>query len=200
MAVPLSVHGRDLMYTTRLSLIQSLKGSRNEVAWQEFYDLYKSLIYRYARQRGLNSTDAEEIVSACFEKLSQVMAEFEYRPTRGKFKSWLRQLASHKISHLLAHRGRAELLPNSELDLHCSSPCDAVWERTWQREVLTYCVQQAQAEVSTRNYSVFQLSVYDDWTAREIAQALDMSPQEVYQAKHKVLRIVREKMAKYLEE
>ncbi|MCH8913345.1 MAG: mobile mystery protein A, partial [Planctomycetes bacterium] len=140
---------------------------------------YKSLIYRYARQRGLNSADAEEIVSACFEKLSQVMAEFEYRPTRGKFKSWLRQLASHKISHLLAKQGRAELLPNSELDLHCSAANDAVWERTWQREVLTYCVQQARVEVSTRNYSVFQLSVYDDWTAREIAQALGMSTRQL---------------------
>lgn len=188
------------MYTTRLSLMHSLKGSRNEVAWQEFYDLYKSLIYRFARQRGLNSTDAEEIVSACFEKLSQVMAEFDYQPTRGKFKSWLRQLASHKISHLLAKQGRGELLPNSELDLHCSAPPDAEWERTWQREVLALCARQAQVEVSSRNYSVFQLSIYEGWAAPEIAQALNMSPQEVHQAKHKVLRVVREKMAKYLEE
>ena len=36
------------MYTTHLSLINRVKDRGDQIAWQEFYDLYKSLIYRYA--------------------------------------------------------------------------------------------------------------------------------------------------------
>ncbi len=46
------------MYTTRISLMERVRDNRDEVAWQEFYDVYKSLIYRYARQRHLSDADA----------------------------------------------------------------------------------------------------------------------------------------------
>ncbi len=188
------------MYTTRLSLMDRVKDNRDEVAWQEFYDIYNSLIYRYARQRDLTSTDAEEIVSQCFENLSQAMAKFEYRPTRGKFKSWLKKLVNNKISHLQVKRRGERLLPNSELDRQSTPSHEAFWERTWKHEVLRYCVQQARAEVSTQNYRIFHLNVYEGWAADKIAQSLDITQEQVYRAKHKVLQAVREKMAKYLEE
>ncbi len=187
------------MYTTHLSLMERVRNNRDEVAWQEFYDVYKSLIYRYTQQRNLSDADAEEIVGQCFEKLSSEMSRFEFRPTRGKFKTWLKKLVNNKITNLLDKQRREGLLPNSDLDARAAIPADALWDRTWRQEVLNYCVQQARARVSTRNYQIFRLSVYEAWSADQIAESLRLKVEQVYRAKQRVLEVVREEMTKYLE-
>ncbi len=187
------------MYTTHLSLMERVRDNRDEIAWQEFYDVYKSLIYRYARQRHLSDADAEEIVGQCFEKLSSEMSRFEFRPTRGRFKTWLKKLVNNKITNLLDKRCREGLLPNSDLDARTAVAPDAMWDRTWKQEVLNYCVQRARAKVSTQNYQIFRLSVYEGWAADQIGESLGLKPEQVYRAKQRVLDIVREEMTKYLE-
>ena len=124
------------MYTTHLSLMERVRDNRDEVAWQEFYDVYKSLIYRYTQQRNLSNADAEEIVGQCFEKLSSEMSRFEFRPTRGKFKTWLKKLVNNKTTKLLEKRFRESLLPNSELDARTAVAPDALADCTWPEEVL----------------------------------------------------------------
>ncbi len=181
------------MYTTRLSLMNRVRNRRDELAWQEFHDLYRPLVYRYARQRGLGHDDAEDIVGQCFEKLIDSMSTFEYHPARGKFKSWLKTLVHHKISDLVARRRPGTSTLPEPVD-------ERLWERACQNELLNYCVQQARQEVSERNFRVFHLSVYEDWSPQKIAEVCDMDPAQVYRVKHKVLAKVREKMARYLSE
>ncbi len=188
------------MYTTNLILMNRVKYRRDQIAWQEFYDLYKSLIYRYARQRHLSPCDAEEIVSQCFQHLTQKMANFDYQPTRGKFRSWLKKFVNHRISQLLAKQPRESLLPDHELDRQCDPAYDGLWEKAWQLEVLRYCVRQAQQRVSTQNYRIFRLAVYEGWSTETIARSLDLTPEQVHRAKHKTLQVIRERMADYLAE
>ena len=176
------------MYTTRLSLMRRVRNARDEIAWQEFYDIYKSLIYRYARRRDLTSADADEIVSQCFENLARVMADFDYRPTRGKFRSWLKTLVNNKITNLQDKRRREGLLPNSRLDREHDATQNELWDQTWKYEVLRSCLQQARAEVSSAHYQTFQLSAIEGWAADKIAKTLGMTLDQVYRAKHKVLR------------
>jgi RNA polymerase sigma factor (sigma-70 family) len=150
-------------------------------------------------QRNLSDADAEEIVGQCFAQLSSEMSRFEFRPTRGKFKTWLKQLVNNKITNLLAKRHREGLVPNSDLDARTAMAPDALWDRTWKQEVLNYCVQQARVRVSTRNYQIFRLSVYEGWAAGQIGESLGLKPEQVHRAKQRVLKAVREEMTKYLE-
>ena len=59
-------------------------------------------------------------------------------------------------------------------------------------------MQQAQQQVSTQNYRIFRLAVYEGWSAETIARSLDLTPEQVHRAKHKTLQVIREKMADYL--
>lgn len=185
------------MLSTRYSLVQRVRDNRDEIAWQEFYDLYRPLLYRYSRQRGLTTTDADEVVGLCFARLTQIMADFQYQPSRGKFKSWLKQLVSNQIAHLRAGQRHEGLAPNSELDLAHQTDDEALWERAWQQEVLSYCVQQVRSEVSMQNYQIFRLGVYENWPTAQIAEVFGLSPEQVYRAKHKVLARIRSRLAEY---
>lgn len=185
------------MYTTRYSLMEGVKDRRNAVAWQEFYDLYQPLIYRYGRQRGLNHSDSEEVVAQCFALLASAMPKFQYSRTRGRFKSWLKKLVNHRISHLLAAR-REGPWPGAEL----AAPGDgvhALWEQAWRQEVLHHCIELARAEVSRKDFEVFRLNVLQEWEAARVAEYLDITPEQVYRIKYNVLQIVRARMAPYLD-
>lgn len=54
------------MPDTRISLILRLPRSADGAAWREFVELYEPLILRFARARGLQSNDAQELVQRVF--------------------------------------------------------------------------------------------------------------------------------------
>ena len=59
--------------TTCTTLIHRVRDPGDSLAWGEFHELYSDLIYRYARSRGLNDTDAVDLVADCMEQLSREM-------------------------------------------------------------------------------------------------------------------------------
>ena len=187
------------MYTTRLSLMQRVRDRGDHIAWQEFYDLYGPLIYRYGRQRGLSRDDAEDIVSACLEKLTESIGDFEYQPERGKFKSWLRRLVYNTITdHFRKKRPRA--ISDSHADQLTATDGEALWERAWQNEVMNLAVRRAEKQVSARNFQIFKLNVLDDWPAERIAEVFNMTTDQVYRAKYKVLQIVKDISRQYIDD
>ncbi len=178
-----------------------MKDPRDQVAWQEFYDLYRPLIHRYCRQCGLAVTDAEEIVAVCLHDLVNQFARFRYEASKGKFKSWLRKLVYHKVFHLLRDR-RTELVSPSQMARtpDVAQEQDPAWEKIWQSEVLNYCVQQAKMQVSEEDYRVFQLAVIDGWPVSKIVEVCRLTPDQVYRIKYNVLQVIRAHARPYFED
>ena len=46
---------------TRDSLLARIGGPRDEEAWREFVTIYRPVVYRLARRRGLQHEDAEDL-------------------------------------------------------------------------------------------------------------------------------------------
>lgn len=59
---------------TRESLILRLPSANDADAWQEFIDLYKPLVIRFARRRGLQDADAREIAQNVFISVAKAVA------------------------------------------------------------------------------------------------------------------------------
>ena len=53
------------MDTTRASLLLRIKDTRNTHAWAEFDAIYRPMLYRFARARGLDDAAAEDLVQHC---------------------------------------------------------------------------------------------------------------------------------------
>src|SRR5689334_22931328 len=115
----------DSLLPTRQSLLSRLRDCQDQDGWREFFDTYWRLIYRVARQAGLDDSTAQDVVQNTFVYLTRRMPKFRYDATRGSFKSWLQHVTRSRI---LAFRRRVEAkeppLPEMPLDHEEGS----VWE------------------------------------------------------------------------
>lgn len=91
---------------THASLLARIKDLSEDDSWLEFFETYWKLIYNTALRQGLTSTEAQEVVQETMIYLSKTMPGFSYDPSRGSFKSWLRNATQWRINDQLRKRPR----------------------------------------------------------------------------------------------
>lgn len=181
------------MGTTRPSLLQRVKDPRDDESWRQFFQIYQPLLYRYARARGLGREDAEELTQQCLALLTEKMPTFEYSREKGGFKYWLHRIVNNKINDFFRKRHipvaqSADLRRPQERE---PSP-DELWEQHWQKKHLQYCLKQVQPEVAAITYQAFQYHVLGGWPVEKVAETFKISVDQVYTAKSRVTRRLRQ--------
>ncbi len=189
------------METTRASLLQRVKDPRDQTSWREFYQIYQPLLYRYARARGLDRENAEELTQQCLALLTTKMPEFEYSREKGGFKHWLRRIANNKVNDLFKKR-RLPLAQSGDFrrPQHRELSPDELWEQQWQKRHLQYCLREIQSEVGASTYQAFQYHVLSGWPVERVAETLNISADQVYTAKSRITRRLRSKMRELMGE
>jgi RNA polymerase sigma-70 factor (ECF subfamily) len=169
------------------------------MSWREFSRIYRPLLYRYARARGLDRESAEEVAQQCMALLAEKMPAFEYARSKGGFKAWLRRLANNRITDLF----RKKKLPRAQTaDLrraqHRELSPEELWEREWERRHLKYCLELIRDEVAPTTYQAFEYHVLAEWPVKKVMEALDVSADQVYAAKSRITRRLRKTMRELL--
>jgi len=189
------------MNTTRLTLIDRVRDNRDTLAWEEFYRLYSQLIYNYARALGLNDTDASDIMSDCMGHLSRQMREFKYDRNHCKFRSFLKTVVSKSVAaHLRKRRPQhnlGNLLKDKESDL--LTP-DEIWNRQWQIDHLIYCWNQIAAQLPQQQARAFQLYVLEEKSVQQVTLELNITANQVYQAKTRITQQIKKEMLRIVGE
>src|SRR5689334_23990636 len=117
--------GTDSYLPTRQSLLSRLRDWKDDEGWLEFFDTYWRVIYRVARQAGLDDATAQDVVQNTFIYLARRMPKFTYDPARGSFKAWLRRVTRSRIS---VFRRRAEATGPPWPDLEVAAEDAAGWD------------------------------------------------------------------------
>ena len=74
---------------TSSSLLDRVR-AQDRAAWVRLVKLYAPLVYRWCRQMGLRSVDAEDVGQEVFSAVHRKVADFRRDPDRGTFRGWLR--------------------------------------------------------------------------------------------------------------
>lgn len=181
------------MRTTRVSLLLRVKDPTDFKAWNEFHGLYAPLLYNYARSRGLTYSDAEEIRDQCLEVIARKIGAFEYDRAKGGFKCWLYRIASCKVIDMLRKTRVKRADTQTIRKLAAEEPSsDELWEKHWRNEHLKFCVQQVRDSVSEQSYRAFHMLLFDGCSVQGVCEALSLNTNQVYKAKSRVLKRVRE--------
>jgi DNA-directed RNA polymerase specialized sigma24 family protein len=69
-----------------------------------------------------------------------------------------------------------------------------VWDEEWHRNLVDAALQRVKARVTPRQYQIFDLYVVKGWPVAEVKRTLNVSTARVYLAKHRLARLVREKL------
>ncbi len=83
--------------STHATLLARLRDGEDRAAWQEFCDRYGELIQGFARRRGLQPSDCDDVVQETLLALTKSMPKFHYEPGKGSFRSYLKTIVLHTI-------------------------------------------------------------------------------------------------------
>jgi RNA polymerase sigma-70 factor (ECF subfamily) len=135
------------MQTTRSSLLLRIKDRRDGAAWRQFDGIYRPMLYRFAIARGLADAEAEDVVQFCMAAIQEQIHSFEYDPSKGRFKGWLRTLVNNRIRNMM--RDRHERPAESGVFQRPAEQLtpDEEFDRLWMVEHLKHAMGLVQSEV-----------------------------------------------------
>ena len=82
---------------TRPSLLLSLHEEENQRAWDEFPAIYRPVIIRQARHRGMQDNDAEDLAQQVLLAVSRAIERWEVDPERARFRTWLKRVTDSAV-------------------------------------------------------------------------------------------------------
>lgn len=184
------------MDTTRASLLLRIKDARDTHAWTEFDTIYRPMLYRFARTRGLDDAGAEDVVQHCMAAIHKHIGSFEYNPAKGRFKSWLRTLINNRFRDGLRNRRdkQAETRDFKQAQQREDSP-DEAFEKVWMDEHLTYCLSRVRKEIDASTYQAFCKHVIEDRPAQEVCEELGITANNLYKIKWRVTQKLQDQMS-----
>ena len=174
------------MSDTRSSLLKRVKDLGDDTSWVEFDKLYRPLLVHYGMDRGLPREAAEETAQQCMADIAGGIASFQRRVS---FRGWLRGMIENKVKDQLRKRRLERGGRTADFDREQTQEGNPalVWERQWNRTHLLYCLNLIRDEISPVTYQAFELYVIAERPVGEIAAQLDMTRNQIYVAKHRVL-------------
>ena len=201
---------RDELIPTRASLINRLKDLQDQAGWQTFFDTYWKLIYGVARKSGLTDCEAQDVVQETMALVVKHIPGFTYNPALGSFKRWLLNATRWRIADQLRKRGPMVELepPASETNSPtCVDPIermpdpaslnlDAFWEEEWEQTLLDAAIARVKRRMEPQKYQIFDLYVRQEFSAEKLAQLYDLSIEQVYLIKHRIIAAIKDEVSR----
>jgi RNA polymerase sigma factor (sigma-70 family) len=186
---------------TRASLLARLGDPQDRAAWQEFVALYGSLVYGFARNRGLQDADAADLTQEVFLAVAQAADRWKYDPKQGTFRGWLYGITRNKIAKFLKRRhlqpvGSGDTNAQRRLDEQPDLGPDpqAAWELEFQKQLFRVAAAKIEGSFAPTTWQAFWRTAVEGKNAGVVAKELGLSVGAVYVAKSRVLARLIEEM------
>ncbi|MBY0307467.1 MAG: sigma-70 family RNA polymerase sigma factor, partial [Phycisphaerales bacterium] len=110
----------------------------DQEAWRAFHERYGELIRAYARMRGVQAADCDDLVQEVMISLARVMQSgFVYDPSKGTFRSYLKTTVVRAIARRARQNRQGASLEESDAASPAAGPGaeepDQVWEQQWRQ-------------------------------------------------------------------
>jgi len=191
---------------THPTLIRGLQASK-EIAWNQFYDTYASMIVNFACKRGCSSTQAEDVLQETVLSVMKVLPKFDLHNKKGKFRSLLFKITESKIIDAYRRNRRniivedpAIIAKHQGVENYENENHRQVWDKTWENFLLSESIKIVISKVQSLTYRCFELTFIKGKKVKDVAVELEISPNLVAQHKHKVYNLIIKEAEKLKDE
>jgi len=193
---------------TRKSLIARLDNWEDQKTWDEFYQTYWKLIYAVAVKAGLRPDEAFDCVQETILSIAKQSKKKLYDPEQGSFKSWLMNMTRWRINDQFRKRKKDTASSGGDWDDERKTAVidrfedpngmqlDRVWDNEWRRNMADAALTRVKAQVSPKQYQIFDYYVLREWDATKVQKHLGVSMAQVYLAKHRVGSVLKKELEK----
>jgi len=183
---------------TRETLLIRLRNPEDDASWSEFAEIYTPLFYGFCLKRGLNHSDTADVVQEVMRSVARAMRGFQYDPSKGKFKTWLFTAVRNTMnSHFRKQSRRPVTAAETQLMEKINEQPDEReeldWERDYQRQLLAWAMEQIKGDYSEHIWKAFEQTALRGRVPSEVGAELDMTPNAVAVAKHRITQRLKEK-------
>jgi RNA polymerase sigma-70 factor (ECF subfamily) len=180
--------------TTRVSLLVRLRDTADQAAWGEFVSIYQPVIYRFARQRGLQQADAHDLAQEVLSAVAQRIPDWQPDQDRARFRTWLSRIASNQTVTMYRRRkpdaARGGTTAVAVLNSQADPATDL--ELNYRRESFRALARQVRAEFEEATWQAFWMTTVEGASVEEAARSLGRSAGAVYTARSRIIRRLQE--------
>ena len=179
---------------TRPSLLLRIRDHRDGAAWTDFVAIYEPVIYRLARNRGLQDADAREVTQDVLLSVAGAIDRFD-PDGETRFGTWLARVTRNAAIDRIRRRaergtGRTDFLraleQQPQRDVEAAS-----FEAERQRQLFRVAAGKARGQVRPATWQAFWATAVEGRTAADVAAELGMTEGAVYVARCRLLARLR---------
>lgn len=180
------------------SLLVRVRDPANRAAWDQFEQLYRPVIFRIARAKGLQHADAQDLVQHVLISVLSAIDRFEKQESGTRFRHWLSRVTRNAILKAISRRPRDQPIGGSEFldvlsDLPAADPeTDALISLEYRREIFRRAADRVRREVKEATWLAFELTALQQLSVERAAEVLALSTGSVYAARSRVMRRIRD--------
>lgn len=184
---------------TSRSLLRRLREGPGDADWVRFEGLYGPLIYSWARRRGLDADDADDLTQEVLVALVRSVALWD--ADRGPFRGWLWTVTKNKVRDFQRVERRRE---RGSGDSGVRRLLDGIegrdeearqqWDREYENELLSAALRVLRPDFAEKTWRAFEMIVVEEQSPTDVAAQLGMKLHSVYMAKSRILTRLRQEL------
>lgn len=184
--------------TTQPSLLSRVRDGSNNAAWREFDTKYRDLILRYCRAKGLQAADAEDARQIAMIILAKSLRNFEYQPSKGRFRGYLGMVVRSAISRQFAKPdAHARALDTAILESAKADDdghIDELWEQEWVSHHYRLAMRTMRQTHESKSVQMFD-RLLEGRSVDEVAAEFETTSQAVHKVKQRFRNRLKELIA-----
>ncbi len=190
----------DSLPETSESLILRVKDAADEAAWAEFLAIYRPVIFRLARKRGLQNADADDLAQKVFMSIARAIEGWSPGAERPPFRVWLFKIARNEIVKAITRRrpdcaaGSSSIHQRLQQHPEQEPEIGAELLKEGRLELFRWAAEEIRVEFTESTWSMFWQSSVEGLSAADVAVAHRRSTGAVYIARYRVMQRLKEKV------
>ena len=183
-----------LKYPTTSKTLLDKIASGDEISWNDFYEKYSPIVKALAKFKGLDAAAADDVCQQVMLQFFKQSKTFKFDPDIARFRTYFGRIVRGKI---IDYYRKKHETPVEELEaISVDAETDHIFMNEWRKLIL----QEAQAELKNRvapeTYQAYELFAVQGRPAEKVAEYLDCTPNQVYQAKKRCFKMMKEILLK----
>lgn len=179
-----------------------VKDTDDQTAWEEFAAIYRPVICRFARKRGLQESDAQDLAQNVLAAVAAAIPDWQPDESNARFRTWLSRIAFNQTVTIFRRRRTDRARGSVEcVEELCDHQGDiTALQVDYQREVFRSLARRVREEVEETTWQAFWMTAVEGCSISDVAESLGRSTGSVYTARSRILRRLRQLAAEFDED